>query len=71
LGNDLSVTTTRAPVSRRIADICSGSSSGLTGLTIPTIAPPAMATAVSMQLGSTSATTSSSPIFRLRNRLAA
>ena len=38
---------------------------------MPAIAPPRIENAVSLQLGSTSATVSVSPIPRLRNRFAA
>jgi hypothetical protein len=65
------VTTTLASVSRRMAAICSGSSSGLIGFTIPATAPPRIVTAVSVQLGSTKAMVSVSFTPSARNMLAA
>jgi hypothetical protein len=70
-GKAFRVTTTLALVSRRMALIFSGSRSGLIGLTIPATAPPRRVMAVSIAFGRMKATTSFSPIPRLRNRFAA
>ena len=51
-GKGASVTTTLAPVSRRMPATCSGASSGLTGATMPAVAPAMSATAASTPLGS-------------------
>ena len=52
-GKGLSVTTARAPHSRRISAMCSTESSGLTGATTPAVAPASSTTAVSTAFGST------------------
>ena len=49
---EASVTSTLAFASRRMAAICSGFSSGLTGLTMPAVQPARSVIAASLQFGS-------------------
>ena len=52
-GKERRVTTTLAPHSRRISAICSTESSGLTGATMPAVAPASSTAGVSRAFGST------------------
>ena len=51
--------------------MCSGASSGLTGLTTPAVAPARSTTGASMPFGRTKATVSPGPTPRRRKRFAA